>query len=703
MNVDSGGVLAVTRFLKAAAATTSTLKLNGGTLRARNSQVSPNLFLPDLAGLQTIVSTGGVIVDTNGFDATIAEVLEYDSTLDPAPDGGLTKNGRGTLTLTGANTFTGGLTVNAGTALATFSRVTLDNDSAAGIGTIILADSFAELRLFGTTGRSIANPIVISNTGDEKSLIYTQAGTATCSGPITINETNIDHFRVRSDSSNFTLSGKISGPGGIFRYAGGSVVVLNNAENDFTGGAKITAGTLGFTSGALGTTGSILMDGGTLRWETGNDQDISSRLTLVDAKTATINVLDANSFVTFANAIGNDSAASLVKSGAGWLTLSAASTYSGGSTATAGILNFASDGLGTTGSITLNGGTLRWAPGNTEDISSRIVMLDGRAARITSVETVTLANAIGNASTASLEKSGSGIIALEGANTYTGATSVTGGTLLVNGALDAASAVTVTGGKLGGSVTVAAAGNLAPGVLAGTLSIGGGLDVAAMAGGAGKLKFELDSLAGINDGIAVTGTLTLGVGALGLDDFEFTNLGGLQAGTYTLVTSGGINSGDSLDANNLSGTIATGFDGALQVDGSTVKLMVTAAAPGGYDSWKTQITNGQDQRDQDADADGFTNLQEFLFGTSPIASNGALVTTTTSGGNLVLRWLQRENGATYAIKQSATLAANSWSLASPQGSMDANQTGAPADYDYHTATFPTTGAKLFFRIEGLEN
>ena len=290
------------------------------------------------------------------------------------------------------------------------------------------------------------------------------------------------------------------------------------------------------------------------------------------------------------------------------------------------------------------------------------------------------------------------------------ASAVTGGTLRVNGSLDPASAVSVTGGNLGGtgtvggSVTVAAGGSIAPGVSAGQLSISGGLDVSAMAAGTGKLKFELDSLAGTNDRIAVTGTLTIGVGQLGFSDFEFTNLGGLQAGTYTLIVSGGIYPGDSLDPSNLSGAIDPSFDGEIQIDGSSIKLVVSAAAADPYDTWKTQITNGLNLRTDDADEDGFNNLQEFLFGTSPIAGNGTLVSNVSGSGNLVLRWLQRETGSTYTLKQSATLAAGSWSaVVSPVPALDANQTGAPTDYDYYTVTLPATGGKLFFRIEGLEN
>jgi len=108
-------------------------------------------------------------------------------------------------------------------------------------------------------------------------------------------------------------------------------------------------------------------------------------------------------------------------------------------------------------------------------------------------------------------------------------------------------------------------------------------------------------------------------------------------------------------------------------------------------------------RTDDAEGDGFNNVQEFLFGTSPIASNGSLVTTTTSGGNIVLRWLQRETGSTYTLVQSATLETGSWTTASQIPALDGVQTGAPTDYDYYTVTIPIGSGKLFFRIVGLEN
>jgi fibronectin-binding autotransporter adhesin len=91
---------------------------------------------------------------------------------------------------------------------------------------------------------------------------------------------------------------------------------------------------------------------------------------------------------------------------------------------------------------------------------------------------------LGATASGGLTKSGTGTLTLAAANTYTGTTTVTAGTLLVNGSL--AGVATVTGGTLGGSgsiagpVTVAAA-TLSPGNSPGTITLNGGLSLAAAA------------------------------------------------------------------------------------------------------------------------------------------------------------------------------------------------------------------------------
>jgi len=82
------------------------MNLNGGTLQAAGSI---ELISNANDHIAVNVLSGGAIIDTQAFNASISESLR------DGGGGGLTKNGTGTLTLTGANTYTGNTTINAGT------------------------------------------------------------------------------------------------------------------------------------------------------------------------------------------------------------------------------------------------------------------------------------------------------------------------------------------------------------------------------------------------------------------------------------------------------------------------------------------------------------------------------------------------------------------------------------------------------------
>jgi len=119
LNLD-GGVLTVGGFTKINSTGNTTIRLNGGTLRAGQSYVD---FLPAFANTAVQIGTGGAVIDTNGFNLGVAAPLLANGSA------GLTKQGNGTLTLSGANTFTGSTTVAAGVLAVSGGSALSDTDS----------------------------------------------------------------------------------------------------------------------------------------------------------------------------------------------------------------------------------------------------------------------------------------------------------------------------------------------------------------------------------------------------------------------------------------------------------------------------------------------------------------------------------------------------------------------------------------------
>lgn len=110
----NGGTLIVPQIISETANGTRTFNFNGGTLKAAAANANFMSLGAD-SGAIANVRNGGAIIDDGGFSISVAQALVH-STIpgDSATDGGLTKNGSGTLTLTGVNTYTGNTTINAG-------------------------------------------------------------------------------------------------------------------------------------------------------------------------------------------------------------------------------------------------------------------------------------------------------------------------------------------------------------------------------------------------------------------------------------------------------------------------------------------------------------------------------------------------------------------------------------------------------------
>ncbi len=114
---------------------TSIFHFNGGTLKAKNATTT------FMQGLDTVdVQSGGAIIDTNGFNITIAQQL-----LAGSPSGGLTKNGSGILTLTGNPTYAGETVINAGQLQLNTGTTTLAAIS--GSGELIVGDGSTATQL----------------------------------------------------------------------------------------------------------------------------------------------------------------------------------------------------------------------------------------------------------------------------------------------------------------------------------------------------------------------------------------------------------------------------------------------------------------------------------------------------------------------------------------------------------------------------
>jgi autotransporter-associated beta strand protein len=136
-------------------------------------------------------------------------------------------------------------------------------------------------------------------------------------------------------------------------------------------------------------------------------------------------------------------------------------------------------------------------------------------------------------STFGIAKAGAGTLILSGVNTYSGATDVSSGKLLVNGSTSASSTVTVSGtgsilggtGTIGGSVTVNGGNTLAPGASIQSLATG-----ALSLQSASTYAYEAD-----NDAAAASaGDLTVVNGNLNLVTGALLTLQELGAGAWTI-------------------------------------------------------------------------------------------------------------------------------------------------------------------------
>ncbi|NEW88680.1 autotransporter domain-containing protein [Rhodopseudomonas sp. WA056] len=334
--------------------------ISGGTLQLGNGGISGSI-------------TGDI---TN--NATLAVNRSNGTSLGGAISGtgNLIKYGSDILALLGNNTYTGGTTISAGTLqignggttgsitgnVVNNASLVFNRSDAAGFGGVISGTGSVTklgndaLILFGdntyTGGTTISSG-------------FLQVGNGGTTGWIVGNVVNNGTLQLARSDAN-TFGGSISGTGNLISFggSGGSGVFTLTGTNAYTGGTTISTGTLQIGDG--GTTGSIV----------GN---ISNSATLA------FNRSEATSFGGAISGGGQ-----VIKRGAGNLSLSGISSFTGATTVEAGTLSVngsiassslttvnagaALGGNGTVGATLINGGAL--APGNsigTLNVSGNLV------------------------------------------------------------------------------------------------------------------------------------------------------------------------------------------------------------------------------------------------------------------------------------------------------------------------------------------
>ena len=218
---------------------------------------------------------------------------------------------------------------------------------------------------------------------------------------------------VKSGSSTLTISGGYSGGttinGGVLRL--GSANVLGGSTLDY------------------GSYGGVLSFGGLSAASFGGlkgNQDLA----LTNESSGPVALTISGGATTYSGVLSG--AGSLTMSGS-TLTLTGKNTYTGNTTITNGTLCFSNGSLDSTNSIVFNsgtGGTLEWATGNNQDISSLIAPIPSGRWAVLDVNNnnVTFSSALSGLG--GLTKTyGGGTLTLKGANTYAGGTTVLDGTL----------------------------------------------------------------------------------------------------------------------------------------------------------------------------------------------------------------------------------------------------------------------------------
>ena len=372
----------------------SDLNGSGGTVQNSNSFASV-LTLNTSAGAPTTYS--GVIAGGNGLGSI-----------------SLTVTGNGSQNLSGANTY------NGGTRIAGAAVLQLGNTGALGTGGVTV--NSGTLNLDG-----LGNVSVPSFSGSNGVVSNSASGTLST---LTVAQT-----------APTTFSGSLrDGAGQLGLAVSGGLALAGSST--YSGGTTIVAGTLQARNDAA--LGSV---GGNLTVDTGGQLDVNGHNlgigglggngTIDNVGTVgagTLTVGNGNASGNFTGSILSTSGAlALVKTGTGQPVLSGVNTYAGGTFLNGGLLTFSPNSIpySQSSSFTFGGGTLQWATGNAQDISAAFAPIGSGQTAFIEIDDTNNPVAFGSSLSGSggLTKLGLGLLTLNASNSYSGTTTVSGGTL----------------------------------------------------------------------------------------------------------------------------------------------------------------------------------------------------------------------------------------------------------------------------------
>ncbi len=436
----------------------SEVLLDGGSLGpvAASANYMSNLT-------HAFITTNGATFDVGlNKDITVAQPLE-DAV---GQVGALTKAGHGGLTLTGANSFSGGAVLNGGCltfgagALPGTGSILINSGGALG-ATGAYASVNAWLgsgRILPTSSGAIAivsdNSEAIDFTAGGFSNLFLGAASGT-TGTFTGTLTGFDAtYRLGGGGGTLNYPASIgAGSNVIIGSPGGVGTVVFTNVNTYTAATVFNAGALHIQADAAlgvapGVPASNLVFNGNagLQFAASFTLEVNRTLLLNSGATANLEPLGTTNLIP--GLITGEGG--LNKLGSGVLVLSGPNNYSGNTTNTAGALALGADNVLGSGTLVFNGGYLSSDSAAARTLNNNLAFmadanlgvagfgdltLSGAFGDLgTTTRTLTISNSITTlnnvlTNTAGLVKAGPGTLVLGAANTYGGDTLIRGGTL----------------------------------------------------------------------------------------------------------------------------------------------------------------------------------------------------------------------------------------------------------------------------------